>query len=550
MANYVQLPSGVVIREAEFAERLGKKPSFEEIATSNDGRDITRGYIPQDMLLANGDTVLSTRGNGDFAIYDDIARDDQVKTCRQQRELALIGKEWVVDAADSSRRAKLAADRLRGVLERIEWDDKTRKMLSAVLYGYAVAEVLWATDGAEITIDSIKVRNRSRFGFLPSGELRMRTFANQMSGEALPAGKFWAFACGADHDDEPHGLGLGHTLYWPVFFKKNGIKFWLTFLEKFGQPTALGKYGPSSSDAEKRKLLEALRAIQTDSAIRIPDTMQVELLEAARSGTADYTALVDRMNASISKVYIGHSGAADSTPGKLGGEDNAGEVREDLIKADADLVCGSFNATVAKSLTWYNDPTAPVPKVWRRVEPDEDLKSRAERDKVIFDMGYRPTLKYVTETYDGKYEPVPAGNTNTTAANGGAIVDTGQGSPQRAGVNAQAAMPGNAAAPGDKPAPNAQFADPSASDPNADPTPVTDYTDQLAQQAADPMRAWLDKLRTLIDRAIANGDTLEKLRDDLLQAYGDLQSEELSKVMAMAFATAELAGRFEVQNNA
>ncbi len=523
MAQYVQTHGGIILSAAEFAEALPKKPETREIATASSGRDITRGYLPENQLMAAGDTVLSTRGQGDYKIYEEIARDDQVKTCRQQRELALIAKEWMVEPGDSSRKAKKAADRLEALLDRLAWDDKTQKMLSGVLYGYAVSELMWVTDGTEITIDEIKVRNRARFGFLPSGELRLRTQEQQISGEALPPAKFWAFACGSDHDDEPYGLGLGHYLYWPVFFKKNGIKFWLQFLEKFGQPTAVGKYPSGASDPEKNRLLAALSAIQSSTAIRIPESMQVELLEATRSGTADYTALYDRMNAAISKVYIGHSAGADSTAGRLGGEDNAGEVREDLIKADADLICGSFNRTVAKWLTWYNDGEGvEPPRVWRKVEQDEDLHAAASKDKMLFDMGFKPTIKYITETYGEGYEEKPAPNTTD-----------GGTAPNLPGQPAQADAP-------------AQFAEGEGlglSGAEGDITNTDSQTDQMAIEAGHSVKAMIDQIAMFAEQA----ESLEALRDRLLESYGELDSSELTNVMALGFAAAELSGRFDVE---
>jgi len=519
MTNYRQRDSGIILSEAQYAENLGVKPNLNEIAVTGMGRDVTRGYLPEGLIMQSGDTVLRSQGGANALIYEELARDDQVKTCRQQRELALIAKEWSVIPGDSSRKARKAADRLQQLLERLSWDDKTQKMLSAVLYGYAVSELLWATDGVEITLSDIKVRNRHRFGFLPSGELRLKTLGEYAGGEALPPAKFWAFSCGADHDDEPYGLGLGHYLYWPVWFKKNGIKFWLLFLEKFGQPTALGKYPAGSTDPEKNKLLQALSAIQSSTAIRIPEGMEIELLEATRSGTADYTALVDRMNAAISKVYLGHSAAADETPGKLGGQSGADGVREDLIKADADLVCGSFNRTVARWLTIYNDgDSVAPPKVWRKTELPEDLKACADKDKLIFDMGYRPTLKYITEKYEGEYtevQPVPvvpvaSSNADTVPA----VTD---------------------------PAVNAQFAEVA---PEVDPSPVSAQADLLAQQAAPVLKSWVETIRSKVDTA----DSLDSLRDDLLNSYGDLDSTELVKVMALAFACSDLSGRFDVSN--
>lgn len=514
--NYVKLESGLVLSEVQYAE-LGTKPSLAEVATVGAGRDITRGFLPEGLITQARDSVLREQGGGNSIIYEELARDDQVKTCRQQRELALISKEWGVEPGDSSRKAKKAAERLKQVLERLSWDDKTQKMLSAILYGYSVSELMWATDGLEITLSDIKVRNRRRFGFLPSGELRLKTFNQYADGEALPPGKFWAFSCGADHDDEPYGLGLGHYLYWPVWFKKNGIKFWLLFLEKFGQPTAVGKYPVGSSDTEKTRLLQALSAIQSSTAIRIPDGMQIEFLEAARSGTADYTALVDRMNASISKVYLGHASAADETPGRLGGQTSATDVRDDLIRADADLVCGSFNRTVARWLTFYNDgDSVAPPRVWRKTAEPIDLKALADKDKVIFDMGFKPTLRYVTDKYEGDYTEIqPAPTPTDQATNNPALNDL---------------------------APTTQFAE---ANPDIDLSPVSAQTDLLAHAAAPLLKDWVDTIRGKVNAA----SSLEALRDDLLASYGELDSQELTKVMALAFACSDLSGRFDVSEH-
>lgn len=496
------------------------EPVFDEVATTENGRDITLGYVDGLVLLPSTDPIQKARGF-DLRVYAETRRDDQVQTALQQRKLALSGKEWNVLPGGSGRQDKAAADFITEQLGNIAFDRASEKMLgTGLFYGSAVAEALWARDGRFIALSDIKVKNVRRFGFAPSGELRLLTSAQPM-GEAVPDRKFWQFSTGADDDDDPYGLGLAHWLYWPTFFKRNGIKFWLIFLEKFGMPTGVGKYPAGALQAEKDKLLAALAAIQSDSGVIIPDGMSIELLEAARSGSADYTALYDRMNAAISKVILGHTGATDSTSGKLGGEDLASEVRADLIAADADLICSSFNRSIVKWLCEWNFPGAALPKVWREVEEPEDLKARVDRDKVLFDMGYKPTLKYVTETYDGEFEAVEppppppnaaaavkpdakqaafAENTTVSGTNGPAKVQPGQG---------------------DNPA---------------------QQTDLLAVAASASIKGWMDTIRAKVMQA----DSLEALRDELLNSYGDLDSSELVDVMALAFAAADLSGRFDV----
>ena len=388
------------------------KEQKNEIATTRDGRDITRGYVDGLPLLPSTDRLLALKGNGDLTIYQEVLRDDQVKACFGQRVRAVTSRPWEVKPGGDKRIDKQAAEFIKAQIDNIAFDDITEKMLYGVFYGYAVAEPLYAVEDGKIVLDTsrggIKVRDRRRFGFAPDMSLRLRTSANPM-GEKLPEKKFWHFATGSDHDDEPYGLGLAHWLYWPVFFKRSGTKFWLVFLEKFGSPTAVGKYQPGTNQEDQDKLLSALQAIQTDSAIIFPEGMTAELLEATRGGTADYTSLYDRMDAAIARVTLGQTASTQGSPGKLGNDELQGDVRADIVKADADLVCMSFNATVVKWLVEWNFPGAALPQVWRKCEDEEDSNTTAERDDKICKMGFKPTLKYIEDTYGGEWLETPPG---------------------------------------------------------------------------------------------------------------------------------------------
>jgi phage gp29-like protein len=373
-----------------------------EIATTRDGNDITRGYVDSLPLLPPQDRLLQLKGSGDLLVYQEVLRDEQVKACFQQRIRAVVSRPWEVRPGGEKRIDKQAAAFLDEQLKKIDWDDITEHMLYGVFYGYAVAEILWGVDGGRIVIDRVKVRDRRRFGFAPDMTLRLKTTSKPL-GVPVPDRKFWTFCTGADHDDEPYGLGLAHWLYWPVFFKRNGIKFWLTFLERFGTPTMMGKYPVGTPEDQQNKLLEALRAMQQDGALVIPQGMEAELLEATRGGTADYTSLYERMDSAIARTVLGQTASTQGTPGRLGNDDLQADVRMDIVKADADLVCMSFNETVVRWLMEWNFPGATLPQVWRVVEEPEDLDTRAERDTKISGLGFKPTLKYVTDTYGGEW---------------------------------------------------------------------------------------------------------------------------------------------------
>lgn len=501
MTELIQLPSGLVIPEASFGELVKARPELGEVATTRNGRDITRGYVDNLPILPPGDSVLAARGGSDYLIYDEVLRDDQVAAVLQQRRLAVVSREWEVLPGGKRDIDKKAAAFIEETLRHIRFDAVTDKMLFGLFYGFAVAECLWKRDGNRVMLDAIKVRDRRRFGYTPDGELVLRTTSNP-NGEALPPNKFWQFSVGASHDDEPYGLGLAHWLYWPVLFKRNGIKFWMIFLEKFGMPTGVGKFPGNATQSERDKLLSAVHAIQADSGIIIPDGMSLELLEAARSGTADYTTLHDRMNAAISKVVVGQTMTTDSGSSRSQAEVHM-DVRQDLVKADADLVCESANRSWVAWLTQWNFPGAKPPKIWRRLEDEPDLKPQAERDKIINDMGFKPKLEYIQATY-------------------------GDGWEAKQPDNPQPGQPGGQAG-------DAAFAD-------GDQDIPRQQRSQLEAKAARHVAGMVEAIRSLIDQV---GD-MQELEDRLLEAFPEVPSDDLVDLLAEGFMAAQLAGRYEV----
>lgn len=516
------------------AEAEKGPPIVEEIASTEDGRDITRGYVDNLDLLPINDTVLAAKGGGNLQLYEQLYSDDQVKLCFDQRQLGLISKEWYVEAGGTSRADKKAAALVEEALKHVAWDNATQKMLMGVFYGYGVAECLWVPDGSTIMLDALKVKKQRRFGFAPDGSLRLLTM-HRPQGEALPPRKFWAFATGATDDDEPYGLGLAHWLYWPVWFKRNVTKFWLVYLEKFGMPTAVGKYPPGAAPDEKKKLLAAVRAVHRDSGVTIPETMMIELLEASRASGADYAAFWDRINSTISKIILGQSFSTEGHGGQYKG-DNLMDVREDLIKADADLINKSFTQTVAAWLTDWNYPGAAVPQVWRRIDDEPDLKATSETHKNVFALGYRPTLAEVKEIYGGEWEEAKPAPPEPGA---GSLADRLKAGIERNQVDYAAKL---AALKARRTGTDA--ADMAEGD---EPDTVDKQVDRLGREAAPLIeRGFLTPIRNALDRAIVEGKTLAEFQEAIHTLYKEMDAADLAELLGQAMAAAELAGRWEL----
>jgi phage gp29-like protein len=386
-----------------------KKPNLDEIATYQN--DITQYYIGK--VLTNPDTVLSTEAAGQgLKIYAELERDDRVYSEMQKRKLAVIGKEWSIEPASEDAQDVKIAEFVEQNFKELKFDRACEELLDGILMGFKPCEIMWDYSEGDIWIKEYLGRDPRRFTFGLENQLRLLTRTNMLEGEEVPNRKFQLFRFG-EKNNNPFGMGLGNKIYWPVWFKKNGVKFWAVFLEKFGQPTPWGKYPPGTEKSKQDDLLDALKAMQTDQCIITPDTMMVELLEAARTSSVDsYEKWGNFWNTAITLVILGQTATTEGTPGKLGAETARSDVRQEYVKADSDRLSEWLNDQSIKWLVDYNFPDVKkYPKFWKQVEPPEDLEKLSKVHQVVLPWLDDVPKKFVHDTYsipslEGDEEPL------------------------------------------------------------------------------------------------------------------------------------------------
>ncbi len=488
------------------------KPTIEELAKPDSILGQAGSYA--DILIPE-DTVLAQKGR-DYKVYREVLRDDQCKATFQQRRDAVIACEWDVQPGGDSALDQQAADSLKAQLEALNWDRITDKMLYAVWYGHAVGECLWGTNGREVVLTDIRVRDRARFAYDSRRNLYLMQDGKYVQ---MPERKFWTLSTGSDHDDEPYGLGLAHYAYWPVFFKRNDIKFWLTFLEKFASPTVMGKAPAGVLDdvARRNQVLQQLRQFSSDTAILVPDGVEVTLLEASRSGSTSYNEMKDSMDAALAKIILSQTMTTDNGSSRSQAEVHEG-VRDVVVKSDSDLLSASFAAQVGKWLTEWNYPGAKVPKVWRNAEPPEDLSKRADRDAKIYALGYEPTEDYIRETYGEGWQKkaVQQGLTPEDAAQ--------QVAAEFAELGAIAAAKGAR---------------------RADQQELTEAAARFANRYPDIVGK---RVQQLLDYAEDSGD-YDTFRKNLLELMGEPAPKDMGNPLYRAGLMGRLMGMFRAQRN-
>ena len=364
----------------------------QEVAT----RQIEGFFTTLYDALPNPDPVLRKSGKS-IEILDEIKREPQVSTCKISRKSGVKKRKWKLETENS---AASTVSTIEQVLKNLKIRDIITEMLDAWGYGYQVGEVVWKREGNLLIPDRITGKPQPWFHFGKDNELRIKTKAFDLRGEPVQDRKFLLSRYEASYAN-PYGEAQYSMCFWPVTFKRGGLKFWAKFLEKFGMPHAIGKLPRSASSTERRDLLNSLSQMVQDACAVFPEDATVELLTHNVTGSSDaYEKFAQYHDAQISKVILGHSGAADSTPGRLGNDNTALEVRSDIVDDDCAMIEESFNTLIK----WIHElnPSLGVqrPRFSMYEESDVD-KGRADRDQMLLNTGkIRLSKKYYVKNYD------------------------------------------------------------------------------------------------------------------------------------------------------
>lgn len=513
------------------------QPITQEIASIK--RDVNRVFYGGVLQTNDDDTLKSRGGAKGLKIYDELKRDAHAGAVLAKRKLAVTSRPWKVEPASESATDKKAAELVERALKHLRFNHLCKRLLEATLKGYAVAEVLWEVREGLVLPARVMARDARRFVFGTDDELRLLTRENMVIGEPMPDRKFIVHRRGAD-DDSPYGTGLGGMLFWPVFFKRNGITFWLTFADKFGSPTAVGKYPNGADKASQAKLLQALSAIAQDAGVIVPEGMVIDLLEASRTGSVDtYEKLVRYMDEQISKAVLGETMSTTAASTGLG-SNQAGvqnDVRLEVAKDDGDELDETLSDSLVRWIVEYNLPGAGLPRLEHCFDEPEDLAKRAQRDKTITEMGWEPTEAYMLDTYgDGWVKKAPAPP------------------PMPFGMDPAAGGPVGAGPMGDT---AADPADPEADPAFADGLPLGKATAQRAfnkarqQDISDGAEALASEWRALVRKPVedvlalaeASGGDLVQFRERLTTLLDAKPDPEVVERFAQAAFAAHVMGR-------
>ncbi|MDN5062292.1 DUF935 family protein [Aliarcobacter butzleri] len=349
-------------------------------------RDLTR-Y--KDILKPLFDLPVHNSWLDDETI-DKIMRDSTVIAAIGNRKASTLKKEILIECENSN---------FKEILEDAFSFNVIDSILDIPYYGFGVYEINWEFENG-FFIPTLVERNYKNF-ILDNGKIKFNSLGFS---EDIPFHKVIAATYKAK-PNKPYGQPLIQTLFWLVEFKNASLQFWMELLERFGTPWVIGK-----TEGDKNALAEEIyNMLGGDGAVI--DTEDDIKIETAKDG-GNFKELVEYIDNQIREVILGGNLTANVQGGSLAAANVHNEVREDLAQADENIV-----NQIIRELIWifqeFNKTTTVIKgKLKDKDDPNKEL---ADRDKLIYDMGYKPTKEYIETTYNIKVTEIEQKNNSLIA---------------------------------------------------------------------------------------------------------------------------------------
>ncbi|MFA7327120.1 MAG: DUF935 family protein [Candidatus Kapaibacterium sp.] len=328
--------------------------------------------------------------------YEDIMNDGHLQGLIRSRKSGTLSLDWDLQADKAD---KAITELIYSVFESFDVYDLMDTILDARLFGMQPIELIWDNvDGKFIPVD-ISGRPFQWFGFDSENNLRFMAEEQGEDGEECHPDKYLIPKNDASYNN-PYGVGLLSMCYWNVYFKKHGKDYWAEFCEKFGSPWVIGNITNSTDeDKDKVEIESSLTGLVSSNVMVKNKNWEVDVISASGKQSGDiFEQFVNDCKSENAIIFLGHEASTQSTAGKLGNDQNALAVSERLIQEDKRLVQKTFNDLI-KKVCAYNFPNATDIPYFIFFEEENLNIEKANRDKVIFDMGFDFSAEYLEKAY-------------------------------------------------------------------------------------------------------------------------------------------------------
>ena len=308
--------------------------------------------------------ILEEAERGDLRAQSDLfcdmeERDGHIFAEMSKRRRALLTLDWTIKPPRNAtaEEKSMTAAVLEWFQDLPEFEEFILDMLDAIGHGFSPIEIEWSFTAKTRFWYPKAFHKRPQSWFKTPqdnrNELRLDDFS--VNGAILqPLG--WVVHRHKAKAGYLSETGLHRVLCWPYLFKNFSVLDLADFLDIYGFPMRVGKYGEGATAADRRTLLRALMHIGRDAAGIMPKEMEVDFHDAVSGEASNFQVMIDLCDKTVSKAVLGGTltSQADgqTSTNALGGVHN--EVRHDLMTSDAKQLANTLTRDLLYPLLVLN----------------------------------------------------------------------------------------------------------------------------------------------------------------------------------------------------
>ena len=351
--------------------------------------------IAPDLTPSRLAAVMRAADNGETRAMYTLALEMEERHVRYGsvlgvRRCAALGVEPAVEAASDEKADTSLADEIRDLARAPAFRDLLAQCLWGLGPGVSASEILWDRSGSRWTPARYAWKDPRwfRWGREDAHRLLLLSDEEPAEGEPLAPGK-WVVHVPSLRPGIPARGGLARPVSALFVLASWGRADWAGWLENYGRPTRIGKYGPSASEDDRAVLHRAVSMIGSDAAATIPESMELELLEASRASSSDAYERYERwLDEQVSIAVLGQAATTQGTPGRLGSDEAQENVRQDILRGDCEELSETLNRDLVRPYIDFNHgPRESYPRIVLRPRDPEDADAIAKALRQLVPLG-------------------------------------------------------------------------------------------------------------------------------------------------------------------
>jgi phage gp29-like protein len=329
--------------------------------------DWTNADLKTARYLADGGTLSYAA-----ELVDELRADSRVAGVLPQRVNGLLGLQLTFEASGDGRRRGRAVRALEA--DEDWWQIAPEHELAdlqtwGLLLGVGLAELVWTTNERGRAIPRLKVWDPRWLRYEWTTRRWLLRTDDQGDIEIVPGGGKWVIYTpyGASR---PWAKGLWRALARWWLLKTFALDDWARHGEMHGSPIRVGLAPEGSQPEDREKFAADLAEIGRDTSIVPPPGYTMELLEAEAKTWEQFPKQIETANAELSILLVGQNLTSEVTGGSFAAAKIHENVRDDLVRFDAEALATCLNEQVlrwwaefnfgdARLAPWPNWDTAP-----------------------------------------------------------------------------------------------------------------------------------------------------------------------------------------------